>query len=86
MPARLYRLLEQEVVPAFYDRDAEGLPRAWLARVRASLRTLAPAFCCGTHAPGLHRADLRADETLDVSRFGAVLDRVRAALSPGVAG
>ncbi len=43
----LYRLLEQEVVPAFYDRDAEGLPRAWLARVRASLRTLAPAFSAG---------------------------------------
>jgi len=43
----LYRLLEQEVVPAFYERDAEGLPRAWLARVRASLRTLAPAFAAG---------------------------------------
>jgi starch phosphorylase len=45
--ATLYRLLEQEVVPAFYDRDAEGLPRAWLARIRASLRTLAPAFAAG---------------------------------------
>ena len=45
--ATLYRLLEQEVVPAFYDRDAEGLPRSWLARIRASMRTLAPAFCAG---------------------------------------
>jgi starch phosphorylase len=45
--ATLYRLLEQEVVPAFYDRDADGLPRAWLARIRASLRTLAPAFTAG---------------------------------------
>jgi starch phosphorylase len=43
----LYRLLEQEVVPTFYDRDAGGLPRAWLARIRASLRTLAPAFTAG---------------------------------------
>ena len=43
----LYRLLEQEVVPAFYDRDANGVPRAWLARVRASIRTLAPAFTAG---------------------------------------
>ena len=41
----LYRLLEQDVVPAFYDRDADGLPRSWLARIRASIRTLAPAFC-----------------------------------------
>jgi glycogen phosphorylase len=43
----LYRLLEQEVVPAFYDRDADGLPRAWLARIRASIRTLAPVFTAG---------------------------------------
>ncbi len=43
----LYRLLEQEVVPAFYDRDVEGLPPSWLARIRASIRTLAPAFCAG---------------------------------------
>ncbi len=43
--AELYRLLEDEVVPAFYDRDESGLPRAWLARVRASLRTIGPGFC-----------------------------------------
>jgi starch phosphorylase len=40
----LYRLLEQEVLPAFYDRDTDGLPRAWLQRIRASMRTLAPAY------------------------------------------
>jgi starch phosphorylase len=41
----LYRLLEAEVVPAFYDRDVDGLPPAWLARMRTSLRTLGPRFC-----------------------------------------
>ena len=41
---RLYRLLETEVVPAFYDRDAAGLPRSWLARVRASMASLTPRF------------------------------------------
>ncbi len=45
--AALYDLLEQEVLPAFYDRDADGLPRSWLARMRASMRTLAPGFCAG---------------------------------------
>jgi starch phosphorylase len=40
----LYGLLEREVVPQFYERDAAGLPRAWLRRVRASLRSLGPAF------------------------------------------
>jgi glycogen phosphorylase len=40
----LYALLEQHIVPEFYDRDDQGLPRRWLARIRASMATLAPAF------------------------------------------
>jgi starch phosphorylase len=40
----LYGILEREVVPQFYDRDPQGLPRAWLRRVRGALRTLGPAF------------------------------------------
>jgi glycogen phosphorylase len=42
--AELFRLLEEEVVPAFYDRDDDGLPQAWLAKVRASVMALAPEF------------------------------------------
>ena len=41
----LLRLLMDEVVPAFYERDDEGLPRAWIARIRASLKSNAPRFC-----------------------------------------
>jgi starch phosphorylase len=40
----LYRLLEDEVVPAFYDRDAAGIPRAWVARIRASMARLTARF------------------------------------------
>jgi starch phosphorylase len=40
----LYRLLEEEIVPAFYARDAAGIPRAWVARVRATMAELAPRF------------------------------------------
>jgi glycogen phosphorylase len=40
----LLRLLHDEVVAEFYDRDADGIPRAWLARTKASLRTNGPAF------------------------------------------
>jgi starch phosphorylase len=40
----LLRILEREIVPSFYERDAEGLPRAWLKRVRASLSRLTPRF------------------------------------------
>jgi starch phosphorylase len=43
----LARLLSDEVVPTFHERDADGLPLAWLDRVRASLRTVGPAFCAG---------------------------------------
>ncbi|HVY41332.1 MAG TPA: alpha-glucan family phosphorylase [Polyangia bacterium] len=42
--AELVRLLEQEIAPLFYDRDGDGLPRAWLARVRASMSRLTPRF------------------------------------------
>ena len=39
----LYALLEREVVPLFYERDDDGLPTGWLARVKASLAHLGPA-------------------------------------------
>lgn len=41
---QLYRLLEQEIVPMFYRRDAQGIPREWVARMRASMSRLAPQF------------------------------------------
>jgi starch phosphorylase len=40
----LHQLLDEQVLPAFYDRDENGVPVAWLARVRASLKTLGPRF------------------------------------------
>ncbi|MBD2040192.1 alpha-glucan family phosphorylase [Microcoleus sp. FACHB-672] len=40
----LYDLLEQEVVPLFYDRDEEGLPRRWVAKMKDSIRLNCPHF------------------------------------------
>lgn len=40
----LYNLLEQEVVPLYYDRDQDGLPRNWLSLMKHSIATLVPAF------------------------------------------
>jgi starch phosphorylase len=40
----LFNLLEHEVIPLFYERNAEGIPERWLARVRASMRRLIPRF------------------------------------------
>ena len=45
--AELYRLLQEEVVPEFYERDSQGYSAAWLARVRSSLRTIGPGFGAG---------------------------------------
>ncbi len=39
----LYRVLEQEVVPLYYNRE-QGLPRQWIAKMRRAIQTLAPQF------------------------------------------
>jgi glycogen phosphorylase len=40
----LYRLLEEEVVPTFYERDANKIPRRWLQMVKEAIRTTMPRF------------------------------------------
>ena len=40
----MYDLLEQQLVPTFYDRDASGIPRRWLRIVKESIRTVLPRF------------------------------------------
>jgi starch phosphorylase len=41
---QLYSLLEGEVIPAFYDRDPNGIPKTWVARMRLSMAELTPRF------------------------------------------
>jgi starch phosphorylase len=43
----LYRVLERDVVPTYYDRDSSGIPRRWVAMMRASIRRLAPEYSAG---------------------------------------
>ena len=40
----LYELLEREVIPEFYARDEQGIPTAWVARMRESMARLTPRF------------------------------------------
>src|SRR5579871_5189154 len=40
----LYSLLERQVVPEFYTRDGDGIPHAWVARMRESMARLAPYY------------------------------------------
>jgi starch phosphorylase len=40
----LYRLLEEQVVPTYYERDHRGIPSAWLHIVKETIRTVTPRF------------------------------------------
>jgi len=76
--ASLYALLEDEIVPLFYERDQEGVPRGWLQVARRAIQTVAPAFnarrmvkeyTTRMYRPAMVRAEtqtLRVSETLRV--------------------
>jgi starch phosphorylase len=62
----LYRLLEREVVPAFFQRDDAGIPQKWVEMMRASIRHTATAFAARrmvidyfniAYAPGARRVE-----------------------------
>jgi starch phosphorylase len=40
----LYRLLEEQIVPLYYDRDQNGLPHGWIRMAKESLRSIVPRF------------------------------------------
>ena len=40
----IYNLLEEEIVPLFYDRDRDDIPRGWIEIMRESIRSCAPQF------------------------------------------
>ncbi len=67
----LYEILQDQVVPLYYDRDGAGLAREWIAKARRSMATVLPAFntrrmladyVTGMYAPAARRgAELGAD-------------------------
>jgi starch phosphorylase len=40
----LFDLIERELLPTFHDRGPDGVPAAWVARVKSALRTIGPRF------------------------------------------
>jgi starch phosphorylase len=42
--ASMFAVLEREVIPRFYERDAADVPRAWVAMMKRAVQTLVPAF------------------------------------------
>ena len=45
--ANLYKALTEEVIPCFFNRDAQGVPRQWLQKIRHAMVTLVPQFSTG---------------------------------------
>jgi glycogen phosphorylase len=40
----LYRIIEEQIVPTFFDRDSESIPRGWVRIVKEAIRSVAPRF------------------------------------------
>jgi starch phosphorylase len=88
----LFARLEDEIVPTFYERDAEGLPRRWLALVRASLARLTPRYSANRmlreYVTGLYAPAERAvaRRLADGGRGARALERWRRRLLDAWAG
>ncbi len=41
----LYRLLEEEIVPLYYNRDRSGVPHSWVRMIKQAISSIVPIFC-----------------------------------------
>ena len=73
----LYNLLEREIIPLFYERTVDDVPRKWIARVKESIRSNCPVFSTirmlreyaeKLYFPALERSGRLADDNFAVSR------------------
>ncbi len=42
--ANLYKTLTEDVIPLYYERDSQGIPRKWIQRIRRAMVTLVPQY------------------------------------------
>lgn len=71
----LYDLIEQEVVPLFYDRDPEGIPHRWLAKMKDAIRLNCPTFntsrMVGEYAEKAYFTVSDRHDTMTANNYGA---------------
>lgn len=87
--ASLYDLLENEIVTSFYDRDVDGVPLDWVARMKGSIARYAPVFNTSrmvsdyaeqAYTPAAHSWQrLRQDQLAPARGLAAWLEKVNAA-------
>ncbi|MCK4660478.1 MAG: alpha-glucan family phosphorylase [Phycisphaerae bacterium] len=72
----IYELLEREIIPLFYDQGPDGLPRKWIARMKASMRTCVPQFSANRmvreYTEGMYIPSARRWDKLATDQFEAV--------------
>jgi len=83
----LYNILENEIVPCFYDRKNGDIPQRWLEKMKASMKMAMEGFCSlrmvrdyaeGIYAPAAHWYDrLTADGAEEARRLADQTERVR---------
>ncbi len=82
----LYNLLEREVAPEFYTRDEQGVPNAWVTRMRESMARLTPQFSTNrtvgeyTERFYLPRAAAYLERAADDGKIGAAITHWQRAL------
>jgi len=74
----IYNLLEQDLVPLFYNRSRDGLPRDWIAKVKNSIRKLGPFFTT-------HRMVQQYTEQFYMPNFERTVSLTTPDMSQGVA-
>jgi starch phosphorylase len=84
----IYDLLEKEVIPLFYDRGSDGVPRGWVDKMKASMKALCPVYSTNRmvfeyhkkmYQPAQERYTVLAENGMQRAReLAAWKDRVRA--------
>jgi starch phosphorylase len=84
----LYEVLEKEIMPCFYQRNRDGLPRRWLQWAKASMATLIPRFNTQTmiknyvnklYVPAMRHAEILASGRFaTAAEIAKVKERLRA--------
>lgn len=84
---QMYNVLENEIIPLFYDRDKGGIPHSWIKMAKESLRSTLTKFSTHTmvwnyttqyYAPGMHRAiKYTENEFASLLRFTRWMNRVK---------
>jgi starch phosphorylase len=84
----VYQMLEAEIIPMFYNRGRDGLPREWVRRMKYAMRTVCPVFNSyrmvkgyteSLYLPAAHRWEaLGADGLARTRALAAWMERVRA--------